>query len=158
MVMVDWVDIIVKLTPAFIAFVVGSIASRITYLQYKANRDKLRYDLFAKRLEAFEKLQSYLLEVLSTGRVTDGGFQLLAEARSKSRFLFDKDIEVYFDELWRKACEMREFDLRLHGPNSLPIGPERSQICELQGKLLKWKIKQLSDSQKLYAKYMRFKY
>jgi hypothetical protein len=156
--MENWVDIIVKLTPAFITLVVGLIASLVAYLQYKANRDKLRLDLFSKRLEAFEKLQDYLRDVLGEGRVTNKGLSLLAEARAKSRFLFGPEIESYFDELWRKACELRGFHDQLYGLNALPIGPERNQICELDGTLVKWKTKQLVDSPKIYAKYMMFNY
>jgi len=54
-----WVDIVVKLTPAIFTLVVGSTAAYIAFLQYRVNRDKLRLDLFSKRLEAFEKLQEF---------------------------------------------------------------------------------------------------
>jgi len=151
-----WVDIAVKLTPAFITLVVGLIASFVAYLQYKTNRDKLRLDLFSKRLEAFEKLQEYLVAVMREGRVEDKSLSILAEARYKSRFLFGPEIEKYFEELWSKAVDMRTLFARLYGPNSLPVGPERGIICEQEGALLKWKTKQLTESEALYSKYMRF--
>jgi hypothetical protein len=153
-----WVEIVVKFMPAFITLIVGLIASLVAYLQYKANRDKLRLELFSKRLEAFEKLQDYLRDVLAEGRVTNKGLSLLAEARSKARFLFGAEVESYFDDLWRKAVEMRGFYDQLYGANSLPIGPERNQICEFDAALLKWKMKQLVEATPLYAKYMRFHY
>jgi hypothetical protein len=54
-------DIIVKLTPSIITFMVGGIGSCIAYNQYRTNKDKLRLDLFGKRLEAYENLQKYFI-------------------------------------------------------------------------------------------------
>ena len=63
-VMPYWVDLIVKLTPAFITFVIGVVGSTIAYRQYRLstlqhqlNQNRLRLDLFSKRLEAYEMLQ-----------------------------------------------------------------------------------------------------
>src|ERR1017187_4100089 len=102
-----WVDIVVKITPAFITLVVGSFAGYVAYRQSKTNEDKLRLDLFSKRLEAFEKLQEFFTRLLRDGQVTDEALATLAEARYKSRFLFRPEIEKYFDELWTKATEMQ---------------------------------------------------
>ncbi len=155
--MPPWVDIVVKLTPAFITLVVGLIASLVAYLQHKTNSDKLRLDLFAKRLEAFEKLQQFFTGVLREGYVNDEALVVLAEARYKSRFLFGAEIEGYFDELWSKAVDMRGLRSRLYGSGSLPAGAERAAVCEQESALLKWQMEQMKTVHKHYAPYLRFK-
>lgn len=155
--MPPWVDIVVKLTPAFITLVVGLIASLVAYLQYKTNNDKLRLDLFSKRLAAFEKLQEFFTSVLREGCVKDEALVVLAEARYKSRFLFGKEIEGYFDELWNKAVDMRGLRSRLYGSGSLPVGAERTAVCEQESALLKWQMKQMKTAHERYAPYLRFK-
>ena len=152
-----WVDFVVKLSPAFITLVIGLVASRVAYLQYKTNRDKLRLDLFAKRLEAFEKLQEFFTSLLREGCLKDEALPILAEARYKSRFLFGAEIEAHFDELWRKAVDMRGLRMRLYGPESLPVGPERTAVCEQESALLRWNIDQMKIAHERYASYMRFK-
>jgi hypothetical protein len=149
-------DVISKLTAPIITLIVGSFAGYVAYLQFKINREKLRLDLFTRRLEAFEKVQEYFTLVMREGRVTDEALRLLSEARYRSRFLFGHEMEKYFDELWEKAFQMRGLYLRLYGPNSLPVGPERTSICEQESVLLKWKIAQLKSSHEKYARYMRF--
>lgn len=155
--MPPWVDIVVKLTPAFITLVVGLIASLIAYLQYKTNSDKLRLDLFSKRLEAFEKLQEFFTSVLREGCVKDEALVVLAEARYKSRFLSGTEIEVFFDELWGKAVDTRGLRSRLYGPGSLPVGAERTAVCERESTLLKWHLEQMKNAHERYAPYLRFK-
>jgi hypothetical protein len=155
--MPSWVDIVVKLTPAFITLVVGLIASLVAFLQYKTNSDKLRLDLFSKRLEAFEKLQEFFTSVLREGTVKDEALLVLAEARYKSRFLFGIEIEAYFDELWKKAVDTRGLRSRLYGPGSLPVGTERNAVCDQESELLKWHLDQMKTVHERYGPYLRFK-
>ncbi|HWW02434.1 MAG TPA: hypothetical protein VNZ64_22240 [Candidatus Acidoferrum sp.] len=155
--MPPWVEIVVKLTPAFITLVIGLIASLVAYLQYKNNRDKLRLDLFEKRLQAFEKLQEFFTYVLREGCVREEALPILAEARYKSRFLFGSEIEAFFDEVWKKAVDMLALRSRLYGPNSLPVSPERNKVCDQESALLIWQMEQMKNAHKIYSPYLGFK-
>ena len=95
-----WLDIIEKLTPAVFTLFVGALACWIAYNQYQVNRDKLRLDLFDKRLAAFGKLQEFYSMVLREGCVKETMLPTLWEARSKSRFLFGPEIEASFAAHW----------------------------------------------------------
>jgi hypothetical protein len=151
-----WLDIIVKLAPAFVAFVVGSFGTYIAFNQYRMNRDKLRLDLFEKRLEAYEKLQEYFNCLLRDGRVDDKMISILAEARYKSLFLFGNEITEHINEVWDKAIKMRYLNLKLHGSGGLPIGEERNKVCDEESSILQWNIEQQNDSPKRYARYLKF--
>jgi len=149
-------DIIVKLAPAFVALVVGSFGTYIGFNQYRTNRDKLRLDLFEKRLEAYEKLQEYFNCLRRDARVDDKAIPILAEARYKSLFLFGNEITEHINEVWDKAFEMRRIELKLHGSKALPVGEERAQVCYEKDELLQWNYAQQEDSPKRYAKYLKF--
>ena len=155
--MPPWVDIIVKLTPAFVTFVIGAVAGGIGFLQYRISRDKLRLDLFSKRLEAYEKLQEFFTGVFRTGAVEDNGLSVLAEARYKSRFLFGPEIEAQFDVLWKKAVDMRSLRSKLSGPGSLPVGPARSAVCDQDHDLVLWMMEEMKVAPARYARYLHFK-
>jgi len=152
----SWLDIAIKLTPAFVTLVVGSFGVCIAFNQYRVSRDKLRLDLFDKRITAYEKLQEYFICVLREGRVKDDALPILAEARYKSFFLFGSDITDYIDEIWSSAIKHRKLHLKLYGSNSLPVGEERNKVCDEETKLLEWIITQQTDSPNRYLKYMRF--
>jgi len=151
-----WVDVAVKLTPAFFTLVVGVVGSVIAYFQFRLNRDKLRLDLFGKRFEAYEKLHEFYSEVFRAGCVRDDMLPLLVQARYKSRFVYGSDIDVFFDDLWKKAVQMRTLRTKLYGPEALPVGPARSKVCEEETALLTWMMDEMERSPKRYAPYLKF--
>ena len=155
--MPHWIDIVVKLSPAFFALVIGVVGSTIAYLQYRLSHQKLRFDLFTKRLEAYEKLQEFHTSVLREGTVVDSALSILAEARYKSRFLFGPEIERNLEKTWTKAIEMRTNRVRLHEPGSFPAGPERTALCEGDSELLQWMTNQIVELPKIYERYLQFK-
>ncbi|WP_434686490.1 hypothetical protein [Pseudanabaena minima] len=151
-----WVDIIVKLTPSIITLMVGSIGTYIAYNQYRTAKDKLRLDLFEKRLAAYEKLQEYFMFVFQFGRVDGQAIQILGEARYKSRFLFGDDITKHIDEVLDKALKIQELDFKLKDSHSLPIGEERKRVAEELRDILIWNSDQQISSPERYAKYLQF--
>lgn len=152
-----WLDIIVKLTPACVSLVLGIFGTYIAFNQYRTNQDKLRLDLFEKRIEAYEKLQEYFNCVFREACIEDKTLAILAEARYKSLFIFGDDISAYINEVWDKAREIRQLQLQLNGPDSLPIGEARNKVIGEESELLAWNIEQLNDSSKLYFKYLKFR-
>ena len=153
-----WLDVIVKLNPAFITLIVGSFGSWIAFSQYQTNKDKLRLDLFEKRLEAYEKLQEYFRYLVREANVIDEAFILLVEARYKSIFLFDQDIADHLEDVLDKSKKIRMIHIDLNGEDRLPIGQKRSQLAQRLGEPLNWNYEQMKESPKRYSKYLKFKY
>ena len=151
-----WVDTAVKLTPAFISLVVGLTASFVGFLQYRAGKDKFRFELFSKRLECFEKLHEFFADVIREGTVKETALPRLLEARQKSLFLFGPEIEKFLDEAWKKSVEINGLRSRLYGPGSLDVGPERNKVCDQETALVRWQMEQMKNSYKLYSPYLRF--
>ncbi|MEM1309130.1 MAG: hypothetical protein AAGF98_06450 [Cyanobacteria bacterium P01_H01_bin.153] len=152
-----WLDVAVKLTPAFITLIVGSFGSWIAFSQYQTNKDKLRLDLFEKRLEAYEKLQEYFRYLVREANVSDEAFASLVEARYKSIFLFDQDIADYIEDVLKKSKEIRMIYIDLNGEDRLPIGQKRNQLVRRKEELLEWHDKQMKESPQRYSKYLKFK-
>ena len=151
-----WMDMAVRLTPAFVTLAIGSIGTYIAFNQYRTNRDKLRLDLFEKRLEAYEKLQEYFNYLLRDALVDDNALSILAAARYKSRFLFGDEITDYINEIRNRAIEMRRLNLKLYRSEKLPVGKERDMVCDEESSLLQWNLDQQNSSPKRYDKYLKF--
>ena len=154
--MTQWVDITVKLTPALITLVLGSIGVYIAWQQHRINRDKLRLDLFDKRLDAYECLQAFFKELVREGSIAEPTIWMLSEARYRCLFIFDDDINAHIEEVWNKAFELVEQQEQLFGSDELPVGRERSRASEQKANLLKWFREQQKDSPHRFAKYLRF--
>lgn len=156
----SWIDLATKLAPAFAVLIVGLFSTYIGFNQYQTNRNKLRLDLFEKRLEAYEKLQEYFNCVCREGHVEDTMFSILAEARYKSAFLFGDEISEHIDEVWDKARRMGRLRLELYSSKHKLNEEERNEeerqkIVDEHSELFQWTLDQQKDSPKLYAKYLR---
>ncbi len=145
-------DIVIKLAPSMMTLILGGFGSYIAYNQYNVSQDKLRLDLFDKRLQAFEKLQEYFI-FISKYTFEDKAIFILAEARYKSIFLFGDDIVEYLDKVLDNGLELQNLQNRLQ---SLPVGEERNQVSREKAEFLKWHYDQIKASSKLYAQYMQF--
>jgi hypothetical protein len=150
------IDIIIKLSPAFVSLVVGCFGVYIAFNQYRTAKDKLRLELFEKRIDAYEKLQEYFNCILRDGRVENQAMSTLAEARYRSHFLFGNEILELINEVWNKASEMRRFHLILYKSNPLPVGEERDRICEEESNLLQWNLDKQKELPNKYSKYLKF--
>lgn len=150
-----WMDITAKFAPAFVVFIVDFFSTYIGWNQYRTNRNKLRLDLFEKRLEAYEKLQEYFICVYREGRVEGSVFSILAEARYKSIFFFGNEITEHIDEVWDEARKMGRLHLELYGSKSNMNEEERKRMDDEHIKLLQWTLDQQKDSPNRYAKYLR---
>jgi hypothetical protein len=153
-----WVDIVVKLTPAVFALVVGGLGAWIAHLQYRLNKDRLRLDLMSKRQEAYESLQKHFQLVLRDGQVKPETLGALHEARVKSRFLFGADLAAKFDELWKNAATAHTLHIQMYDGQGggLPVGPERTRVAKEHTEKIQWHLEQIEVVNTLYAKYLQF--
>ncbi|TWU24885.1 hypothetical protein Pla52o_11810 [Novipirellula galeiformis] len=154
--MTQWIELTVKLTPALITLVLGSIGVYIAWQQHRINRDKLRFDLFEKRIDAYEILQSFFNEIVREGTVTAQTISVLSEARYRCLFIFDEDINGHIEEVWGKALELMGTREQLFGAEELPVGPDRTCVSQRNTDLLKWFRAQQKESPRRFAKYLRF--
>jgi len=143
------------LTPV-IAFIVAYIA----YQQYKINKLRLRHELYERRLRVYKAVQAFLSEILRGGDIGfDRCSQFYADA-SEATFLFDKSVQEFIDEIYRKAIDMHALHERMYpsdGSPALPVGEERSRVVHENSELLKWLVDQLSISKELFRKHMGVK-
>jgi hypothetical protein len=75
---------------------VAVIATYIAWQQYKANRYKLKLDLYQQRFRVFEALRDVLAMMYTTGVDEKKLFELLSKTR-ETEFLFGPDIKDYVE-------------------------------------------------------------
>jgi hypothetical protein len=152
----ETLSLCVKLAPTIITSIVGIFGCYIAYNQYRTNKDKLRLDLFGKRLEAYENLQKYFNLIYQRNLIDEEALNILAEARYKSIFLFGDDIATYLDEVLEKALKLLNLQTSLQ---SITEGEQRKKLFDEKTEIVKWHEEQreLKSSIKRYANYMIFK-
>ena len=121
--------------------------------QHKLAKEKFKLDMFEKRFAVYKGVQEFLTIILQEGKFD---LNQLFEFRRKtqdSTFLFGKDIPQYIDGIDKRALEMGSLEERY---KPLPVGQQRSELCEEKTRLLRGLIDELPRLKEVFALYLRF--
>ena len=123
-----WVSAL--LTPT-VAIFGGYIALQ----QWRTARNKLKFDLFDRRMKVYEAVNTLLVLILREGKVTDEVLYTYAARTQQSQWLFGPEIQTYLDkQVWHRALEVRRLTTELDG---MPVGDERSAKVKERGEIKK---------------------
>ena len=101
-----WVQILQALGPMAVALVVGLAAAALAYGQWKTARDKLRLDLFERRMEVYLLIDEFRVRALKNGAVNHDDIGILHRAEERAKFLFGSDVSEFIEELKRHWLDL----------------------------------------------------
>jgi len=146
----NWIDVLSALmTPT-----IGVMAILIAYQQYKVNSNRLRHELYERRLRVYKSVQSFLSEIIRDADIEYQRCGLFYSEASEAVFLFDKNIQDYIDKLYKNGIKMHRLHEKLYpstGKGGLPVGEERTKIAEENSKILEWFTDQFDKSKELFS-------
>ena len=149
--MVHWTEYI---SPIGIP-IIAAIAAWIAFRQFQIARNKLKLDLFDKRMEVYTAVREALGNITRQGNLTqEQQLQYLQGIRT-ARWLFGKDVFTYLDEtLWHKIV-----DLEMHNELSKdPSDPERIKHVRARTETFRWMSAQYREFDALVAKYLELRH
>jgi len=144
------------ITLILIPSVTGLLVAIVTWTgvqQHKLGKDKFKLDMFEKRFAVYKGVQEFLTIILQEAKFD---LNQLFEFRRKtqdSTFLFGKDIPEYIDGIDKKALKMHSVAEEYE---PLPLGPQRSDLCEEKSCLLMELLDELPRLKEVFAPYLRF--
>jgi len=135
---------------------VAILGALIAYRQWRTAQNKLKLDLFDRRLVVYEAARDYISSVMTSGKTTkEKEFEFLAGTRG-AKWLFDEDVTQYLDkELWHKICDLGCLQSELDG---MPAGEERTKNIRDQADLKKWLIAQMKVLDDKFAPFLRLRH
>jgi hypothetical protein len=151
---------LVDVFSALLTPVIALTAVYIAYQQYKINKLRLRHELYERRLHVYKAVQSFLSEILIKGDVEFARCTQFYADASEATFLFDKYVQKFIDEIYKKAINMHALQERMYPPDGspgLPVGGERTKVAKESEELLKWLTDKLPASKDLFHKQMGIK-
>lgn len=138
---------------AFTVPVLAAAAATIAYRQWRTAQNKLKLDLFDKRMLVYQAARETLGFIATRGSINhEQQIKYLAGIQS-SRWLFGPEIHKYLHEtLWHKIV-----DLELHNKLSARDNgnsEERTKHIHREAETLKWLMNQYSALDDMCSKYM----
>lgn len=135
--------------------IIAAIAAWIAFRQFQIARNKLKFDLFDKRMEVYNAVREALGNITRQGNLTQEQQLQYLQGTRTARWLFGKEVYTYLDEtLWRKIT-----DLELHNTLSKDSSdPERIKHVQARAEAFKWIVAQYKDFDALAAKYLALRH
>jgi len=131
--------------------VVALIGAWIAFRQSETARNKLKLDLFDKRMAVYQSARKAIGTAATHGNLSQEQQIEYLQGVSPAQWLFGPEVFEYLNKtLWHKIV-----DLELH--NSMSKGPdsaERTHHIHARADTLKWLVAQYSDFDALVGQYL----
>ena len=147
-----WLDILQGLTTP----VIGLGLLYIAYQQYKTNREKLKLDLYERRLRVFRGTTALLGAIQNKRKADLIDISHFLHEAAEATFLFSKDtaLQDYLEEIRLKANKLWAITIEM---NELPVGEQRNQIVSKRTEQLSWFIGQWKVIREKFKPHLGFK-
>jgi hypothetical protein len=146
----EWITILSALLTPGITILAGFIG----YRQWRTAQDKLRLDLFERRLAIHGVVSKLIRTVLKDGKVDLPARSDFLIGTRPARWLFDDGMVQYFDnEIFPKVNELSALTSELEG---LPVGAERSANVQKQREIKEWLLRQLRVLDGKFDRFLKF--
>jgi hypothetical protein len=138
----------------FLTPVIAGIMVYIAYRQYKTDRDKLKWNLYEKRMEVFQSLRDLIRYITQEANVSSEELNKFAISIDKGSFLFDSKMNDYLSGIRDKCFSLREHRMKL-GNRNLGVGAERSRLAKENEEIMLWFCGQYEEAKKLFEEYLK---
>jgi hypothetical protein len=139
------------LGPTVVALIVGALATWIAYQQWATARNKLRYDLFDRRLEVYLAVHALVEKAKIHGQVVPADIEDFRKAVIGAEFLFKSDLREWAAGLHSVA--IRAGAARISSNRSVDVSQRHKLIAE-EDALLDYLRHQSTSVEKQFAKYL----
>lgn len=162
---------------------IAIIASYIAFQQYQSNKKqgelklkldsdnselekrrlsleeyKLKLDLYNKRFRIFEETKKILHKIVQDAKIELIELRDFRFSTNESKFLFDKDISQFLEELKTKAIKLNHVENDLKNIIQYPVGAENREIkINEDRELLIWFNSEYDNIESKFDKYLNFK-
>lgn len=110
-------------------------------------------------MKIYKSLKEFLAEIFQNGKAPyERSLKFYSEV-SEAYFLFDKGIQDFLDEIYKKAIRMQALEERMYSKHGagLPVGSEREKVANENGEILKWILSQGDVAKDKFKKYLQIK-
>lgn len=134
---------------------IALIAAWIAFRQWQIARNKLKLDLYDKRMAVYEVVRKTLGKATSHGKLTQDDEVEYLSGIGSAKWLFGPEVSEYLKEtLWHRIV-----DFGLHNTmSSGPASDERTRHIHARAETIKWLVKQYDEFDRICKPYLHLRH
>jgi hypothetical protein len=122
--------VIAAVVAALITFRFSSKQTEIAQFQADIASDKLKFDLFERRMNTYDAIREVIGEIVRHGVVTNQSTNAFVRAIDKVEFLFGPEIKGYLDDLYKTLLQHHAVGMTIESLSD----PQRKNAIDAQGR------------------------
>ena len=150
-------DAVLRISQGLLTPVVAAIAAYIAWQQYAVNRDKLKLDLYHKRLNVYQALSQFIGSIMVHGDLKYEALRDFDSGRAEADFVFADD-----EAIRNLIINIRNVSLSVMASNveyrdwsqEAPPGYDHRHVVETKHDGLRWLAEQQDVARKLFKPYL----
>jgi hypothetical protein len=146
----SWYDFFKDFSPSFVATIFGAVAAWIAFNQWKTANNKLKFDLFDKRMEIYNRTREFLAKTVREGNGDFSDSLHFLHSVDSAKFLFDKEISEYMRKIYNQSVQLRS----LNDDYKILEGAQKALKIQERGKLFAWFTTQFDELDSKMHKYL----
>ncbi|WP_417375876.1 hypothetical protein [Gimesia maris] len=147
---IPWYDLL----SSFLTPTIAIITTYIAIQQYKVNKQRLRHELYTKRLAIYKCLQSHLRSIISKANTSLEQNSFFTNETAEALFLFGRTVQQNVEEINKKSIDLYVLGVKLEVTDLSK--EKRDELVQQKKKLLLWFSDQVDVSKKVFAGEMSF--
>ncbi len=143
----NWIDVLSALLTPTIAIAGVSIA----IFQWKINQKRLQHELFKRRIKLYEIITTHIANGISHGTFDNNEEMQFLRDTKHARFVFDKNIADFIDEIYKKSIDLSFFTSREQQLKGVAL----EETMQKRAQVFKWFQSELCNIQNRFEKYLQ---
>jgi len=141
---------------ALLAPVVAVLGSFIAYRQWRLAQNKLKLDLFDRRLKIYEAAKNLLGSIVTSGKANDDEVFKYMVATREAKWLLDSEIAAYLDDqIYNKVIELQTLAIEWE---CVSVGDVRSKNVRAQAEIKQWFMAQYDILDAQFAPFLQLRH
>ena len=147
---VHWTAYLTALMTPVVA--VGAIL--IAYRQWRTAQNKLKLDLFDRRLAVYHQVKQFVRDTLRRDKTNDWDFTFLRETQT-AKWLFGPEVDAFLETVvWARAAHL--WQLREQAEELEP--PERAAGAEARARARHLMVDVLAEMDRVFGPYLKLRH
>jgi hypothetical protein len=131
------------------------VVAYIAWQQHRNVRDRLRMDLFEKRLVLYRAARDLISTALDQGGAPSTMFFDFVQLMNEAEFLFGEEVFAHLEVLARRASQWRQIGGALAKSTDMPHS-DRAALESRDREMLEWFMAQSAATRKVFEPYLGF--
>lgn len=141
---------------ALLTPIVAVLGSFIAYRQWRLAQNKLKLELFDRRLSVYDATRALLASIMSSGKTKDEEVFKFMVATREAKWLLNDSIAEYLDkQLYHKVIDLQTLASELEG---VGVGEERTQNVHAQANIKKWLMAQFGVLDEKFTPFLQLRH